>query len=95
MLNALSASAWLGLGGLPLGPLGRADPAVFRIPLAFLGCIAGRPRGHGRAAEHSCRELVVRSRTGVGSEAVTGTATGVLLAGARVGAPAGWKAVTQ
>jgi hypothetical protein len=80
--------------GLDFAP-SRDGRAASRIPMRLLGYIAGRTPWHGRAAEHLSREIGLRSRTGMGTQAVIGTATEALPTGARVVAPAGWKAVTQ
>jgi cation/acetate symporter len=78
VLIGLSPPVWPGADsatGSPLGSLGLENPAIFCIPLGFLGCFVGTLLGRERGTERSYHELYVRSETGLGAEQVTGTAT--------------------
>ena len=84
VLIALSPPVWPGADsstGSPLGTLGLENPAIFCIPLGFLGCFVGTMLGRERGAERSFHELRVRSETGLGAEA-----------GGRLGRPRGRRA---
>jgi cation/acetate symporter len=77
VLITLSPPVWPGADsatGSPLGSLGLDNPAIFCIPLGFLGCFVGTLLGRERDTEHSYHELYVRSETGLGAEQVSGTA---------------------
>jgi cation/acetate symporter len=77
VLIGLSPPVWPGADsatGSPLGSLGLENPAIFCIPLGFLGCLVGTLLGRERDTERSYHELFVRSETGLGAEEVTGTA---------------------
>jgi cation/acetate symporter len=78
VLIILSAPVWPGADsttGSPLGAYGLANPAIFTIPLGFLGCYVGTLLGHERGTERSFHELYVRAETGLGAEESTGTRT--------------------
>jgi cation/acetate symporter len=72
VLIILSPPVWPGANsdtGSPLGSLGLDNPAIFAIPLGFLGCWLGTLWGREeRGAERTFHELNVRSETGVGAE---------------------------
>ncbi|HYY05717.1 MAG TPA: hypothetical protein VE997_04015, partial [Candidatus Limnocylindria bacterium] len=75
-LIILSAPVWPGADsatGSPLGSLALENPAIYCIPLGFLGCFVGTLLGR-RADERKYHELFVRAETGLGTEAATGTA---------------------
>jgi cation/acetate symporter len=75
VLIILSAPVWPGpdsTTGSPLGTYGLDNPAIFTIPLGFLGCYVGTLLGHERGAERSYHELYVRAETGLGAEGATG-----------------------
>jgi cation/acetate symporter len=75
VLIVLSAPVWPGADsttGSPLGTYGLDNPAIFTIPLGFLGCWVGTLLGHERGTERSFHELYVRAETGLGAEGVTG-----------------------
>jgi cation/acetate symporter len=75
VLIVLSPPVWPGADsatGSPLGSLGLENPAIFCIPLGFLGCFVGTMLGRERETERSYHELFVRSETGLGAEAVGG-----------------------
>src|SRR5215218_2199373 len=71
----LSAPVWPGADsttGSPLGTWALDNPAIYTIPLGFLGCYVGTLLGHERGAERSYHELYVRAETGLGAEGATG-----------------------
>ena len=75
VLIVLSAPVWPGADsstGSPLGSYGLENPAIFTIPLGFLGCWAGTVLGRERSTERSFHELYVRAETGLGAEGATG-----------------------
>jgi cation/acetate symporter len=75
VLIVLSPPVWPGADsstGSPLGSLGLENPAIFCIPLGFLGCFIGTLLGRERDTERTYHELFVRSETGLGAEAVSG-----------------------
>jgi cation/acetate symporter len=75
VLIVLSAPVWPGadtVTGSPLGSYGLDNPAIFTIPLGFLGCWVGTLLGHERGTERSYHELYVRAETGLGAEDATG-----------------------
>jgi cation/acetate symporter len=77
VLIGLSPPVWPGadtVTGSPLGSLGLENPAIFCIPLGFLGCVAGTLLGRERTTGRTYHELFVRAETGLGTEAATGTA---------------------
>jgi len=77
-LIIMSRPVWPGadsVTGSPLGSLALDNPAIFCIPLGFIGCFVGTMLGRERDTEHTYHELYVRSETGLGAEQVTGTAT--------------------
>src|SRR5215218_9334990 len=64
----LSAPVWPGADsttGSPLGTWALDNPAIYTIPLGFLGCYVGTLLGHERGAERSYHELYVRAETGL------------------------------
>src|SRR4051812_2856789 len=86
-LLVIGAPVWPGAGsatGPPPRPPALANPAIFCIPLGFLGCFVGTLLGH-RSDERAYHELFVRSETGLGAEEVTAK---VRRPRARRGAPA-------
>jgi cation/acetate symporter len=87
VLILLSAPVWPGADsstGSPLGSLALDNPAIYCIPLGFLGCFVGTLLGR-RSDERRYHELFVRSETGLGAEEVTAK---VRRPRARRGAPA-------
>jgi cation/acetate symporter len=75
VLIGLSPPVWPGadtVTGSPLGSLGLENPAIFTIPLGFLGCWLGTVLGRERGNEREWHELYVRAETGLGAEAATG-----------------------
>ncbi|HEX2102693.1 MAG TPA: cation acetate symporter [Solirubrobacteraceae bacterium] len=75
VLIVLSAPVWPGpdsTTGSPLGSWALDNPAIYTIPLGFLGCWLGTVMGHERGAERSYHELYVRAETGLGAEGATG-----------------------
>ena len=73
VLILLSPPVWPGadsVTGSPLGPLGLENPAIFCIPIGFLGCVVGTLLGRP-SDERAYHELFVRSETGLGAEEVT------------------------
>ncbi len=50
------------------------NPAIYCIPLGFLGCLVGTLLGREHGTERTYHELFVRSETGLGAEGVSGTA---------------------
>jgi cation/acetate symporter len=91
VLIVLSAPVWPGADsttGSPLGAYGLDNPAIFAIPLGFLGCYVGTLLGHERGAERSYHELYVRAETGIGAEGATGLVTRRPRAGRAAGAMA-------
>jgi cation/acetate symporter len=68
VLIILSNPVWPGATS-PLGSLALDNPAIFCIPIGFLGCYLGTKLSteHGNDRQYS--ELYVRSETGVGAEA--------------------------
>jgi cation/acetate symporter len=75
VLIVLSAPVWPGADSVTGSPLGTTlaldNPAIFCIPLGFIGCVVGTLLGRERDTERSYHELFVRSETGLGAEAVT------------------------
>jgi cation/acetate symporter len=72
-LIVLSAPVWPGADsttGSPLGSLALENPAIYCIPIGFLGCFVGTLLGR-RSDERRYHELFVRSETGLGAEQVT------------------------
>jgi cation/acetate symporter len=75
VLIVLSAPVWPGADtetGSPLGSLGLDNPAIFCIPLGFLGCWLGTVLSTEKGNERSFHELYVRAETGLGAEMATG-----------------------
>ena len=71
VLILLSAPVWPGpdsVTGSPLGPFGLDNPAIFCVPIGFLGCYLGTVLSTERDNEHDYHELYVRSETGLGAE---------------------------
>ena len=54
--------------GSPLGSLALDNPAIFCIPIGFLGCFLGTKLSTERGNEREYDELYVRSETGLGAE---------------------------
>src|SRR3954453_3983744 len=72
-LIVMSAPVWPGADsatGSPLGSLALDNPAIFCIPLGFLGCFVGTLLGRA-SDERKYHELYVRSQTRLGAEEVT------------------------
>ena len=70
-LIVLSAPVWPGADsdtGSPLGSLGLDNPAIFCIPIGFLGCYLGTVLSKEKGNDREYHELYVRSETGLGSE---------------------------
>ena len=70
VLILLSDPVWPGAASAspsPLGSLALDNPAIYCIPLGFLGCVVGTLLGR-RESETTYHELFVRSETGLGSE---------------------------
>ena len=75
VLIVMSAPVWPGADsdtGSPLGSLGLDNPAIFCIPLGFLGCWLGTVLSTEKGNERSFHELYVRAETGLGAELATG-----------------------
>ena len=75
VLIVMSAPVWPGADtdtGSPLGSLGLENPAIFCIPLGFLGCWLGTVLSTEKGNERSFHELYVRAETGLGAELATG-----------------------
>ena len=75
VLIVLSPQVWPGADtdtGSPLGSLGLANPAIFTIPIGFLGCWLGTLLSSESGNEREYHELYVRSETGLGSEVAAG-----------------------
>ena len=71
VLILLSPPVWPGpdtVTGSPLGPFGLANPAIFCVPIGFLGCYLGTVLSTERDNERGYDELYVRSETGLGAE---------------------------
>ena len=70
-LIILSPPVWPGPDseGSPLGSLGLDIPAIFSVPIGFLGCWLGTFLSTEAEAERKYDELRVRSETGYGAEA--------------------------
>jgi cation/acetate symporter len=71
VLIGLSAPVWPGADsdtGSPLGSLGLDNPAIFTIPLGFLGCWLGTVLSSETGNEREYDELYVRSERGLGAE---------------------------
>jgi cation/acetate symporter len=67
-LIILSNPVWPGATS-PLGSLALDNPAIFCIPIGFLGCFLGTKLSSERGNERQYDELLVRSETGLGAEA--------------------------
>ena len=70
-LIVLSAPVWPGADsdtGSPLGSLGLDNPAIFCIPIGFLGCWLGTVLSSEKGNDREYHELYVRSETGLGAE---------------------------
>jgi cation/acetate symporter len=68
VLIILSNPVWPGATS-PLGSLALDNPAIFCIPIGFLGCFLGTKLSSERGNERNYEELYVRSETGLGAEA--------------------------
>jgi cation/acetate symporter len=91
VLIILSAPVWPGADsttGSPLGSWAIDNPAIYTIPLGFLGCYLGTVLGHERDTERSYHELYVRAETGLGAEGATGVTRRRPRAGRTAGAMA-------
>ena len=67
VLIILSNPVWPGPTS-PLGSLALDNPAIFCIPIGFLGCFLGTKLSSERGNERQYDELYVRSETGLGAE---------------------------
>jgi cation/acetate symporter len=67
VLIILSNPVWPGATS-PLGSLALDNPAIFCIPIGFLGCFLGTKLSSERGNERQYDELLVRSETGLGAE---------------------------
>jgi cation/acetate symporter len=70
-LIVLSAPVWPGADsdtGSPLGDYGLDNPAIFCIPIGFLGCYLGTVLSKEKGNDREYHELYVRSETGLGAE---------------------------
>ena len=67
VLIILSNPVWPGATS-PLGSLALDNPAIFCIPIGFLGCFIGTKLSSERGNERQYDELYVRSETGLGAE---------------------------
>jgi cation/acetate symporter len=68
----MSPPVWPGADsatGSPLGSFGLENPAIYCIPLGFLGCWLGTVLSSERPRERTYDELNVRGETGLGAEA--------------------------
>ena len=68
VLIILSNPVWPGATS-PLGSLALDNPAIFCIPIGFLGCFLGTKLSTERGNDRQYDELYVRSETGLGAEA--------------------------
>jgi cation/acetate symporter len=68
VLIILSNPVWPGETS-PLGSLALDNPAIFCIPIGFLGCFLGTKLSKEKGNERQYEELYVRSETGLGAEA--------------------------
>ena len=67
----MSPPVWPGADsdtGSPLGSIALDNPALYCIPLGFLGCWLGTVLSSEDRPEHSYDELNVRAQTGIGAE---------------------------
>ncbi|HYH88140.1 MAG TPA: cation acetate symporter, partial [Solirubrobacteraceae bacterium] len=67
-LILLSNPVWPGDDNSPLGSLALDNPAIFCIPIGFLGCYLGTKLSSEKGNERQYEELYVRSETGLGAE---------------------------
>jgi len=68
----MSPPVWPGADsetGSPLGSIALDNPAIYCIPLGFLGCWLGTVLSSESGAERTYDELNVRAQTGLGAEA--------------------------
>ena len=74
-LVVISPTVWPGPDseGGALSWYSLANPGIISIPLGFIGCFLGTMLVREPAAEAKFDELKVRSETGLGAEAATGT----------------------
>ncbi len=74
-LVVISPTVWPGPDseGGALSWYSLANPGIISIPLGFIGCFLGTMLARERTAEAKFDELKVRSETGLGAEAATGT----------------------
>jgi cation/acetate symporter len=71
VLTILSPGIWVKVMGYHDAPFPYDSPALFSMPLGFLGCYVGSLIGRGRQAEAEAgrfEALYVRSQTGLGAE---------------------------
>jgi cation/acetate symporter len=68
VLIMFSNPVWPGEDNSPLGPLALDNPAIFTIPIGFLGCWLGTKLSSEKGNERQYEELYVRSETGLGAE---------------------------
>ena len=64
----MSEPVWPGEDNSPIGSLALDNPAIYCIPLGFLGCWLGTVLSSESGAERSYDELNVRAQTGLGAE---------------------------
>ncbi len=72
VLIAFSNPVWPGEADSPLGSLALDNPAIFTIPIGFLGCWLGTKLSSEKGNERQYEELYVRSETGIGAEVAGG-----------------------
>ena len=75
----MSPPVWPGADsetGSPLGSIALDNPAIYCIPIGFLGCWLGTILSSEETTEHSFDELNVRAQTGVGAETAAEPVTG-------------------
>jgi cation/acetate symporter len=68
VLIMFSNPVWPGATS-PLGSLALDNPAIFTIPIGFLGCYVGTKLSSEKGNERQYEELYVRSETALGAEA--------------------------
>jgi len=68
VLIGFSNPVWPGEADSPLGSLALDNPAIFTIPIGFLGCYLGTKLSSEKGNERQYEELYVRSETALGAE---------------------------